>query len=259
MRKILKLIKIFIKLNLQKDLIYTFNAFFSLLSASAYLLTFLLSLKYVFNYIPTVLGFSYDQLFTMVVLAQTWWFSNMIIVRKNFQYITRSINNGMLDFLLIKPVKFRILVPFLQFDFRHLLPWILSIVLICPKVIALPITILQVVGAIFFFFNGILITYSITSIFTSLNFWVSRNTAIFDITMEMPDLIKLPLEFFPGVLKIIFTVFFPITVMLNPTVQILYGKFTPSFLLSAFLINVVLFLISELVWRQGLKNYSSAG
>lgn len=259
MRKILKLIKLFIKLNLQKDLIYTFNAFFSFLSASIYLLTFLLSLKYVFNHIPTILGFSYDQLFTLVVLVEAWWYSNMIIARKSFQYITNLINKGTLDFFLTRPVKFRILIPFLQFDFRHVLPLILSIILIFPKLTALSLSAFQVIGALFFFLNGVLIIYSITSIFTTFNFWVGRNTAIFDLIIEMPDLVKLPLEFFPGVLKIVFTVVVPITVILNPTFQILYGQFNPLFLLFAFAMNIILFLLSEFVWRQGLRNYTGAG
>ncbi len=258
MRKNIDLIIQYIKLNLQTELTYRSNLIFTFISAMTYVFVFVLSLKFVFNYVPQIGGYNYDQLYVILMLSQLWWYANVLVARKNFQYIAKAINNGTLDYHLLKPYSFRILTPFLKFDFRHLMPIIITVFLLFIKLDFSSIGILQWLGAILFFMNGVLVAYSITSIFTSFSFWVGRNNSIFDISLEMPDLVRIPIEFFPFIVKGFFIFFVPVIIMVNPTFQILYNNMDYILLAEALIISLVLFFISEFTWKYGLKNYTSA-
>lgn len=258
MKRNINLIIQYIKLNLQTELAYRSNLVFTFIAAMTYVFVFALSLKFVFNYVPVVNGFTYDQLFIILMLSQLWWYANVLFVRKNFQYIAKAINNGTLDYYLLKPYSFRIITPFLKFDFRHIMPLVITVLLMMTQLDFFSISISRWFLAIFFFANGVLVAYSITSIFTSFNFWVGRNNSIFDITLEMPDLVRIPIEFFPNLVKGFFIFFVPIIIIVNPTFQILYNNIDYVLLAEALIISLVLFLVSELVWKMGLKNYTSA-
>lgn len=130
MKTYLRIIIKLIKLNFEKDVVYRFNAFFTLIATIVYTVTFILSASYVFKDIGTVMGVTYSQFFTLIMLAQLWWYLNLIFVRKNFQYIIGSINNGTLDSLLLKPLNLRGIIPFIQFDFRHVTPVFITVALL---------------------------------------------------------------------------------------------------------------------------------
>lgn len=84
MKTYLRIIIKLIKLNFEKDIVYRFNAFFTLIATIVYTVTFILSASYVFKDIGTVMGVTYSQFFTLIMLAQLWWYLNLIFVRKIF-------------------------------------------------------------------------------------------------------------------------------------------------------------------------------
>ncbi len=258
MRSTFRLIALFIKLNLQKDFIYRFNGLFYLITSLVYIGTFILALQFILGKIPSIRGFGYDQLFVILMLGQLWWFGISILVRKNFSHLGEAINRGTLDMYLVKPIKIRLVTPFLQFDFKHVPPAVVVLILLSTKINISVLSVWQILGAIIYFLNGIFIIYSIVSLFTSFSFWVGRNNAIFDILIELPDLVKLPLEFFPAFLQGVFIFVFPIALMINPTFQIIYGKTDAFLLIWALVVSFGLCLLSEVIWRQGLKRYVSA-
>jgi ABC-2 type transport system permease protein len=258
MKKTLRLIVIFLKLNLQKDMVYQLNALLNMIAVVTFIASFVLTMQLVTAKVPVIKGFSYDQLYIIIMLGQLWWYVTMMFVYKNFQHIADCINTGALDSYLIRPLNFRFLLPFFQFDFRHVLPTILVIVLIFLKINFFALTVNQIVGAIVFFSLGILITYSVTLLFTSFNFWTGRNNAIFSVLFELPDIVRLPVEFFPVIAQGIFVYAFPVILLVNPTFQILYGRYDVNLLVSTVIVAGVLFVASELIWVKGLKRYSSA-
>lgn len=258
MKKYLQIIIRLIKLNFQKDMIYRLNALFTFISSTIYTITFVMGLWYVFEDIGTVMGVTYNQIFLLIMLGQLWWYFNVIFVRKNFQHIIKSINNGLLDYYLLKPISLRSIIPFLQFDMRHILPTIICLFLIILNIDFSIISLGDILLAVLYFVNSVVMAFSWTSIFASLNMNGKRNMAIFDITFELPQIMQIPLVFFPSFLSNVFLYVIPANVLIAPVYMSLSGGKNYYILLISALIGVFYFLLSAVMWKNGLKKYTSA-
>ena len=257
MKKFLRISFHLIKINIEKDLIYSFNTWFLLFTTFFYSVTFLLSLKFVFMQVDSILGYSFEQLAILTLGGQLFWYVHVVFVRKSMQNLADLIHEGKLDMMLVKPVSMRRIIPFLEFDQRHVLPSILASGVIAYFLRSYDLSVIQIIGIIGFFINGMIISFFITLIFVTFTFWSGRNDAVFNILMSLVDILRLPMSFFPGFLKPLFFVI-PAIPILNPSLQIINGRVDTWLIIVSLLITSVLFIIAEFMWRLGLKNYTSA-
>jgi len=122
--KTVQLIWKYISLNIQKDFAYRMDSIFTFISTNSYIVIFIAALTFVYKDGFSIGGYSYDELFILLILSQTWWILNVIFVRKSMQLLAASINDGTLDFYLLKPMRLQALFPFISFDTRHLWPFL---------------------------------------------------------------------------------------------------------------------------------------
>ena len=204
-------------------------------------------------------GYSYEQIFLVFMLSEVWWYSNVVLIRTNFRFISELINRGNLDFYLLKPYNLKLFIPVIQIDLRMVFSLIMGLsILLYYTARSFDFEWFRIIGATLFFLNGLAIMYFFTAIFTYLNFWVGRNNSIFDITFEFPELVKIPLDFFPFILKGVFIFIMPVILMVNPAFMILLNRIDYSILILSIIMSLLLFIISEMLWKKGLKRYTSA-
>lgn len=247
-----------LKMNLQKDFIYNVNALLTFVNAAVYFGTFILTLKFIYGELDQIMGYGYREMLILLLLAELWWYINVTFVRKNFQMIAEAINNANLDMILLKPYNMRLVIPFLEFDWRHILPSIGTFFVLVWAVADLTLGIDQIFLAFFFFANAIVAMYFFTAIFVALNFWVGRNYSIFELTFFMPELIHMPAKFFSPIMAKVFTFVLPVILMMNPVFDSLYGNLEWELAVKAISMTVILFVTAEILWRRGLNVYSSA-
>jgi len=182
----------------------------------------------------------------------------VVFSRKNLQFFEQSITNGSIDYFFVKPIKLKLILPFIQFDFRHTYPILFTLFVLGYLLVILKTSILQVFFAIILFTNGITICYLINLIFVLFALWGKRSKGIFEVFFEMHDVVRVPIEFFPIILKFAFIFLLPIILILNPSFQILFGNFDIRLTIIAILTTLILLVISNIVWKKGMKAYSSA-
>ena len=258
MKKTIKVIYNLTKLNIEKDLIYSLNTWFLLFTTFAYSLAFILAYKFVFSEVDTVLGITYKRMFLLILGAQLFWFLHQVFIRKSMQYLADLINTGGLDMFLIKPIHLKRMLMFLEFDQRHVIPSIATVIIIVYELTTYDLSFLQVVLATVFFLNGLAISFFLTLIFACMSFWVGRNDSIFHIFMHVVDITRLHTSFFPPVLKSIFIFVIPAIPIVNPSYQILYGEESIGLLMASLGITIILYVLAEIAWSRGLKQYTSA-
>jgi ABC-2 type transport system permease protein len=256
--KTLRLVAKYISLNIQKDVAYKADSIVTFISANSYIVTFIAALTFIYKDGFTVGGYTYDELFVLLILAQTWWMLNLIFVRKSMQLLATSINTGTLDFYLLKPMRLRALLPFLSFDTRHIWPFLVCLVLFIWKAYPHMASIPQIFLVLLYLVIGIIIIFSFTLFFVSLTFWVGRNNAVFDLSIEFPELIKLPTTFFGGIPEFIFTYILPVILIANPVYQFVFGVIVIKFLVIAALYTATTLILSNIFWTVSLKRYTSA-
>lgn len=258
MKKTIKVALSLTKLNIEKDLIYSLNTWFLLFTTLMYSLANIISFKFIFDETGPVLGVPFKEMFILVLGGQLFWYMHQVLFRKSMQYLADLIHTGELDMFLLKPIRLKNILSFLEFDQRHLIPSIVTAGIIAFELSGYGLSLLEILLITFFFINGLLISSFISLIAACMTFWVGRNDPIFMLFLPMVDLIKLPMSFFPPILKTIFIFVIPVIPVLNPSYETLYGKESMELMASSIGISIILFVISDIFWRLGLKQYTSA-
>jgi ABC-2 type transport system permease protein len=259
MKRYLKIAINLMKLNFERDIMYRINAILILVSAGAYTVTFILGARFTYDHLDTINGISYKEILALIILTQIWWYLNLIFSRKNFQFVIDMIHDGTLDMFLLKPVNIKYLIPFFRFDFRHVAPIVITIIWLLISVDLSGIGLIRWVLLILSMFNTLIVTYSTTWIFAALNLSGKKDKSIFDISLEVVEIVRLPLSFFPAIVRVIFTYLIPLIIIVNPAYLVIFNKMNWNLILSSFGIGAALFIAANLLWDNGLKRYASVG
>ena len=105
---------------------------------------------------------------------------------------------------------------------------------------------------------GGVIIYSFFLILATLSFWFVRVENFLAIFQSMYEAGRWPVSLYPGWLRYGLTFVVPIAFATTVPAEALTGRLTWVTLLAAIAIAAVLFTISRLFWRVGLRHYSGA-
>jgi ABC-2 type transport system permease protein len=103
---------------------------------------------------------------------------------------------------------------------------------------------------------GAIIIYSFFLILATLSFWFVRVENFLTIFQSMYEAGRWPVSLYPGWLRYGLTFVVPVAFATTVPAEALTGRLTWETLLVAIAIAVVLFTISRLFWRVGLRHYS---
>ncbi len=222
----------------------------------------ILTLNIIFNKIPELNGWNYNQVLLVYAIAQIprgldhmltdnlWLLSNRIIVRSEF------------DKYLLKPINplFYLLAEKFQTDaFGEL---IIGICLLCYSVNNLGIKLRFVYLGIFivFIICGTIIYTGIKLIFSSLAFWFKTSDGILGIVYSVSDFAKYPISIYPGFIRGIITFVIPFAFTAYfPAAYFLKKESVIVCTVGLILCTCILSTIALKVWHEGLEVYEGAG
>ena len=174
--------------------------------------------------------------------------------------LVERIRSGAFDYVLLKPVDAQALISASRFE-----PWkILDIVgAIGLTAYAFyrrgePPAVADIGLGIVMFFAGVLAMYAIWIVFASAAFWVVRLDNLTFLIGAIFDTARWPVHVFRGVWRVIFTFVFPIAVMTTYPAMALLGTLDAETALATLGGSTLLLLLSRLVWRTAIRNYTSA-
>lgn len=174
--------------------------------------------------------------------------------------LVERIRSGAFDYVLLKPVDAQALISASRFE-----PWkifdILAAIALCSyafyrrgEVPSLPAIGLGLV----MFGAGVLAMYAIWIVFAAASFWVVRLDNLTFLIGAIFDTARWPVHVFRGVWRFIFTFVFPIAVMTTYPAMALLGQLDAETALATLGGTLLLLVVSRLVWRTAIRNYTSA-
>jgi ABC-2 type transport system permease protein len=106
-------------------------------------------------------------------------------------------------------------------------------------------------------FSGLVILYAILLIFSALVFWSPGVlfTWVFDGLFQMA---RYPMGMYPGWLRLVLTWIIPVGMITTIPAEALTGSMEPVMLAASLLLSAVLFAAGTVLFRIGLRRYSSA-
>ncbi|MFT4692028.1 MAG: ABC-2 type transport system permease protein, partial [Limisphaerales bacterium] len=117
----------------------------------------------------------------------------------------------------------------------------------------------QIAGFLLLVMVGVLIHYSLILILSCISFWTVRADGIVWGYYNLFNIARLPDDAFHGAFKAVFTFVIPMLVVSNVPAKVLINKLSSPFeWVQLVLLAIVIFLISEGVWRFSVKRYTSA-
>ncbi|MFH1315592.1 MAG: ABC-2 family transporter protein [Candidatus Uhrbacteria bacterium] len=176
---------------------------------------------------------------------------------RGFNKIARYIENGDLDVYLSKPVNLQAFLSYRFIDLIFTTPQLLvglgSVFYGMAKsdfLINLPLYFLAMICAI-------VIHYSVVLIISSSNFFVLNHQIIF-LREELLNLGRYPVVIYKGLAQTVLTFVIPVAIIFSFPVRVFFGDVTLVEVFTVILMAIIFFLVSQLVWFQGLNRYESA-
>lgn len=216
----------------------------------------------VFEQIPSMKEWSFEQMLFIYAFAQIPRGIDHLLTDNLWMIGWQMIIKGTFDKYLLRPanVFFQVVCEKVQFDaFGELL---IGTVLIVRAIIngTVQVTVLKVVLFMVSVIAGAIIYTSIKLLFASFAFWVKETSALMTTTYEVADFAKYPVEIYAK----------PIRIILITVLPFAFVAYIPS---TFFLVNANVFLtiglecviaaiiwcISYAVFKKGLNRYESAG
>lgn len=216
----------------------------------------------VFQKIPSLNGWSLDEVLFIYGFAQLprgldhlftdniWMLSGRIIVRGEFdRYLLRPIN----------PL-FHLLAEVFQPDaFGELIVGIALVAVSVPK-LHINFNLLNISLFILLIFLGAVIYTSIKLFFASFSFWIKFSQSIVFMSYSLSDFSKYPISIYAKPIQAILTFFIPFAFTAYFPAGYFVGKIN---LLTAAggtaLVSLISFVIAYSTWIKGIQTYESAG
>jgi ABC-2 type transport system permease protein len=256
----LRLAWAFFRIGVMGEAAYRINFFIQVFQSLLELATSLAGLAVIFSYTNSLGGWSPDEILALVGVYFLIGGMIGLVIQPGMEQLIESVREGTLDFTLTKPEDAQLLVSLRQVDIWRLVDVVMGFGVLAAALIRLRehVGIPQAAAFGVMLLTGGAIIYSFWLILASLSFWFVRVENILEIFRSMYEAGRWPISLYPGWLRFALTFVVPVAFAVTVPAEALTGRLSGATLLGAVGLALVLLVISRLVWRRGLRQYSGA-
>jgi len=256
--KYFQLFFVFFRVGILGELAYRVNFFVQLFQSLVELGTALLGLAVVFSYTNTLGGWHPDD---VLALVGVYFFVGGIIglvIQPGMGKLIESVRDGTLDFTLAKPEDAQLLVSIQRIEIWKFIDIVLGLGVLAAALIRLGEHVggREALSFIVMMLSGAVILYSFWLVLATLSFWFVRVENILVIFQSVYEAGRWPISLYPGWMRFALTFIIPIAFVTTVPAEALTGRLSSETLFGAVALAALLFTISRLVWRMGLRQYS---
>jgi len=240
------------------EVTYRVNFFFQLFQSLVSLGVAVTGLSVVFSYTDTLGGWGQEEILALVGVYLLVGGIIGLVIQPGMEHFIESVRDGTLDFALTKPEDAQLLVSIWRVNMWSLIDIALGLGVLAFALVRLG----EKVGGgeagefLLMLTAGTMIIYSFFLILATLSFWFVRVENILVIFQSMYEAGRWPVSLYPGWLRYGLTFIIPVAFATTVPAEALTGRLNWETLLGAVALAVVLFIVSRLFWRIGLRHYS---
>lgn len=270
MYKLIKVTKRYIQLEIEtikycliREMEYRFNFIITFLACFIYQMSVFVTYSIIYYSIGSIGGWSYTEislLFATNAIVENVLF--MPLVFYNLFDLPQIINNGDLDFILIKPVNVIFYVSFKRFNFGTFTGGLVSAFIYYISVFPYLLesfSLFHMTMYVLLIINGFILMFSLFLIFMCLGFYLIRIDVMMNLFWAIHQFgKKAPGTVYPFALQGVLTFVIPVLVMAYYPAGVLLNKLGGKEILISYVMTAVLFLFSIFLWNRSIKRYCSA-
>lgn len=248
--------------NLMRRMAYPGNFYLMSIGSLAQMILSIAFVKIIFSFINNLAGWSYHQ--ALLVVASYMLIEGLMWGTCAYlNGLTKNIQAGTLDGLLVKPVDSQFLVSIWQSDPEDWMRVVTAFVVFIIAIRGLDFSqsnfAVNLIFYLFLLFNSYWIIYSITLFIRSISFWTTESEGLWKILESFTRLSQYPTDiFYHQIAKFIFTAIIPLAFISTVPAKILIHGPNIKLILASTLIALIFFIASRKFFHFGLKHYSSA-
>ena len=256
----LRLIRTFLKINIQMSLAYRADTVINILLNLMWLGWELLSLSIIFSNTKTLGGWGPGELIALLGVFRLVNTLMAALLWPATEKFNNSVRDGSLDYTLLQPANSLFLVSFGRITVWRVWDLVLAIILLVVGInMAGDVT--SPLSLLYFFaltVSGALVIYSLWIVLIALTFWFTKFDNNVTILQALLDSGRYPATVYPVWLRAIVTFIIPIAVATTVPLQALRGEFGGWQVLMFLAISAVSFIVALQVWKYGVRRYSGA-
>ncbi len=252
----LRVFLLFLRLSLAAEMEYRLNFLLGLLSSALTLLgaLFGLFLLYQGGYRPG--GWSWEE--ALLVLAAFTLLQGLgsTLLAPNLNKIVEHVQQGTLDFVLLKPLD-----PQFWLSFRVFSPWglgdfLLGMGLLVYAGVRLGLGGLGYLAFAGYWFLGAVMLYSLWFLLATTSIWFVKIYNVTEVLRGLLEAGRFPVGAYPALYRVFFTFVVPVAFLTTVPAEVALGRGAIS--LWAWGLAFFLFLLSRAFFRVALRSYTSA-
>ncbi len=256
----LRLLAVFLRIGTLNELAYRANFFIQSFESLVGMATILATVAVVFSQTDSLGGWSPAELIALIGVYYLVLGMINLVISPSLAKFMSDVQQGTLDFTLIKPEDAQLLVSISEIRIWKLIDIGVGVVVLTGAVgrLASDIGGVAALGFGLALLTGGTIVYCFWLMLATLAFWFIRVENILQIFWAMYTAGRWPVGIYPGWLRWILTLLVPVAFAVTVPAEAISGRLTMPTLLGSLLLAGSLVLFSRWFWKQGLRAYSGA-
>ena len=258
MQRYLKVLRLFWSAAIAAELEYRINFFIATLSSLGNLAGSLFGLFLFYRTGYTFSGWSWEAALVVLGIFTLLQGFSATFLASNLNRIVRHVQEGTLDFILLKPIRSQFWL-----STHTLSPWGLPDIIFGSIIIGYAGKRLDVgingylLGVLPLLFSFVIL-YSLWFMLGATSIWFVKIYNATEVLRGLLEAGRYPIAAYPTAYRFFFTFVMPVAFLTTVPAQLLLGRSEISWLIGAAILAVALFFASTWFWRFALRFYTSA-
>ncbi|MEA5554251.1 ABC transporter permease [Anabaena cylindrica UHCC 0172] len=258
MQRYLKVLRLFWSTAIAAEMEYRINFILAALTSIGNLVGSLFGLYLFYGKGYTFTGWSWDAALIVLGIFTLLQGFSATFLAPNLNRIVRHVQEGTLDFVLLKPIRSQFWL-----STHTLSPWGLPDLIFGCIIIGyagknLGLGIDKYLLSILPLFCSFVILYSLWFMLGSTTIWFVKIYNVTEVLRGLLEAGRYPIIAYPAAYRVFFTFVVPVAFLTTVPAQAMLGESQLIWLIGAVILAVTLFSLSTWFWRFALRFYTSA-
>jgi len=260
MKRYLRLYLHFLRFSFSKAMEFRFDFFFRVVMDINFYIVQFLFFKILYLHTPVLGGWTQEEMGIFVASFIFVDAFHMTFFANNTWWFPIAINRGDLDYYLTRPVSSFFFLTLKEFAANSMLNLILAtgILIFILTSYSEPLSTLKLIGYIALLINGAILYFMTFLIFLLSVFWSGSPRGFGDVFFAAEKVFQRPDGIFTGYFRRFFLTLLPFSIMASYPTRFLIQDDVSGILMEIFIASVFIYTLVYLIWKKGLKSYSSA-
>lgn len=260
MRRYLRLYLYFMRFAFSRALEFRFDWWTRIFMDLIYYATNIAFFKVIYLHTATIAGWDESQAIIFIATYLVIDAIQMAVMAGNMFMMTMFINDGSLDYYLMRPVSSMFFLTLREFSASSSVNLIMALGILGWAVsnYTSPFSLLDVALLLAFILVGFIIYYSLRVIWSCQGFWTEANTATDQIFYSVVNLAERPDRIYRGWVRFILITILPFALIASFPARIFFGEDRLLTMAHMLIVAVISFATLLFVWSKSVRAYGSA-